>query len=320
MPFTFSMLAFEMELSVDADTGALPHPTSLSAGTPASTAARVRLPPQAEADVGVGPRPGPSAVPSPAQQSAPHDPPLTPAAEAKQGDAGDPERAGSPRRRPPPRGVTTATPAAEGGWLVNPLAVKAGRIGPTGESILSALTTGAPQEAGRGATPMSPPPTSSAVNEPVADEDTGTAVTSPSSVRAPRPARRAAQRESWCRDADGRCQCSNFCSCGLLLATLLVTVIYWALHCTSVLGVLTNSKDARVWVDVTPTIEIICWVVLLVAFLHNIMVMAKITCCWARTAKKAARVYPHRLGKGMPEQIFRWYMYLTSSKHPYYFW
>ena len=167
---------------------------------------------------------------------------------------------------------------------------------------------------------MSPPPTSPAVNGPAADEDSGAAVTSPSSVRAPRLARRAAQRETWCFEADGRFQCSNVCSCGLLLATLLVTVAYFALHCTAIVGDLIGKPSARRWVGVTPTIEIICWVVLLVAFLHNIMVMAKITCCWARTAKKAARVMPHKLGKGMPEQIFRWYMYLTSSKHPYYFW
>ena len=167
---------------------------------------------------------------------------------------------------------------------------------------------------------MSPPPTSPAVNGPADDEDSEAAATSPSSVRAPRLARRAAQRETWCFEADGRFQCSNVCSCGLLLATLLVTVAYFALHCTPVVGGAIGLPNARRWVGVTPTIEIICWVVLLVAFLHNIMVMAKITCCWARTAKKAARVMPHKLGKGMPEQIFRWYMYLTSSKHPYYFW
>ena len=216
-----------MEHSVDADHGVLPRSTPVAAAGEAK-----------QGDVCDPERAG-----SPGRRDHPRGVTLTtPTANATQGGAaGDPPggaagttRLTSPQRRPV-RGVTTATPSTEGGMapqklafntpkMVNPLTVRAGRIGPTGESI----SVNGPR----------------AVNEPAGEDDTGAAATSsPPSVRAPRPARRAAQRETWCFEADGRCQCSNGCSCGLLLAILLVTVLYFAMHCTSIVGDLVKKKS-----------------------------------------------------------------------------
>ena len=154
--------------------------------------------------------------------------------------------------------------------------------------------------------------TSTAPHCPTAEED-GIGGRAQPAVRAPKP-RSAGGRTARCH------WCSNICSCVLLLAILLVIITYFALHCTPILDELMGEKNVRSWVGVTLPIEIICFVVLPVAVLNNIMVAVRITCCSARTAKSAARIKIEKNKKGMSKQLYSWVKYLRSNRHPYYFW
>ena len=103
-------------------------------------------------------------------------------------------------------------------------------------------------------------------------------------------------------------------------AILLVIIIYFAIHCTPILDIIMDETNVRSWVGVTLPIKIICFVVLPVAVLNNIMVTVRITCCSARTATSAARIKIKKNKKGLSKQLYSWVEYLISNRHPYYFW
>ena len=162
-------------------------------------------------------------------------------------------------------------------------------------------------------------PTAAAATPPCpAAEKSGTPDKSaPVAVCAPK-SRTAGARK---KEGKGRSchQCSNICSFTLLLAILLVTTAYFVLHCTPLLDELVDEPNARAWLGVTLPIEIVCWMVLPVAVLNNIVVIVRTTCCWAQTTKDAARIKIHKDKKGLM-QLYSWAIYVKSNRHPYYFW
>ena len=97
----------------------------------------------------------------------------------------------------------------------------------------------------------------------------------------------------WCKR--NGIHCSNFASVVLLAVSLIIMATYLILHNTAIMDVMVSESDARFWVGVTPTVQIFSALVLIPAFIHNLVVLGQMTVCWQGTKRKARVQYLKRL-------------------------
>ena len=148
---------------------------------------------------------------------------------------------------------------------------------------------------------------------------------------------KALSRLSWCTNPHSRVPwlrgVQNICAVLLLVVNLVTILVYGAFQLTPVMDVLTGEQNARSWLGVTETVQVLAGLLLGDALVCVLWVFTKVTCCWRRnvrslhmdnsTGRKEARALmaTHALTGSLftkAKHLYSFYVYISGPESPYF--
>ena len=123
-------------------------------------------------------------------------------------------------------------------------------------------------------------------------------------------------------DSPGFCVGNTAAGLLLLGIAFLLQGFLFALHCTPIMDVMIDIPDSREWVGVTQQVSVVVGIVLVPSLLLVLVGIARMTCCWKYTQRKAHEADEAQAvlrSTSLVATVFNWTLYATSPASSYFF-